>query len=240
MARKLLDPSLGLLKPATPCVTSQRWRSSVTRVVPAIATAVLLLSGCSQSRSSSNSSSTVARPPAITVKGAPNTIPAGTTLEVRTNEAIVSTHAEGRTYQAEVATEVVDAQNKVLLPRGAQVELVVLEAKEKSGIKGASLQLGMRSVTVGPQTYLVVSEEVKETSGLGKNRRTAETVGGGAALGTLIGAAAGGGKGAVLGGLVGAAAGAAVQVLTQGKEVRVPAESVLRFQLDEPIRLQIP
>jgi hypothetical protein len=27
-------------------------------------------------------------------------------------------------------------------------------------------------------------------------------------------------------------------VLTQGKEVRIPAESVLRFQLDEPIRLQ--
>jgi hypothetical protein len=96
----------------------------------------------------------------------------------------------------------------------------------------------MRSVTVNGQTYLVVSEEVKETTGLGRNKRTAQTVGGGAALGTLIGAAAGGGKGAVLGGIVGAAAGAAVQVLTQGKEVRIPAESVLRFQLDEPIRLQ--
>ena len=33
---------------------------------------------------------------------------------------------------------------------------------------------------------------------MGANRRTAQTVGGGAALGTLIGAAAGGGKGAVL------------------------------------------
>jgi len=203
-----------------------------------ITTIALLLSACSQNRTSGNAPTTVTRPPAITVKGAPNTIPAGTTLEVRTNEAIVSTHAEGRTYQGEIATEVVDDQNKVLLPRGAQVELVVLEAKEKSGIKGASLQLGMRSVTVDSQTYLVVSEEVKETSGVGKNRKTAQTVGGGAALGTLIGAAAGGGKGAVLGGLVGAAAGAAVQILTQGKEVRIPAESVLRFQLDEPIRLQ--
>jgi len=203
-----------------------------------ITTIALLLSACSQNRTSGNAPTTVTRPPAITVKGAPNTIPAGTTLEVRTNEAIVSTHAEGRTYQGEIATEVVDDQNKVLLPRGAQVELVVLEAKEKSGVKGATLQLGMRSVSVDSQTYLVVSEEVKETSGVGKNRKTAQTVGGGAALGTLIGAAAGGGKGAVLGGLVGAAAGAAVQILTQGKEVRIPAESVLRFQLDEPIRLQ--
>ena len=126
-------------------------------------------------------------------------------------------------------------QGKVLLPRGAKVELVILEAKEKSGVKGASLQLGLRSVTVEGNTYLVISQERKETAGLGTNRRTAQTVGGGAALGTLIGAAAGGGSGAVLGGLIGAAAGAAVQVLTQGKEVRIPAESVLRFRLDEPI-----
>jgi outer membrane lipoprotein SlyB len=97
----------------------------------------------------------------------------------------------------------------------------------------------LRSVSVNGTTYLVVSEEVKRTGGLGRNEQTAKTVGSGAALGTLIGAVAGGGKGAVLGGLVGAAAGAAVQVMTQGKEVRVPAETVLRFELDEPIQLQI-
>jgi hypothetical protein len=79
---------------------------------------------------------------------------------------------------------------------------------------------------------------VNRNTGIGANKRTAETVGGGAALGTLIGAAAGGGKGAVLGGLAGAAAGALVQVLTQSKEVKIPAETVLAFQLDEPIRLQ--
>ena len=208
------------------------------RVVAVLATAVLL-AGCAQDRTGGPAPSTVTRPPAITVNGAPNTIPAGTTLEVRTNETIASSNAEGRTYQADIATEVVDSQGKVLIPKGSQVELVVLEAKEKEGVRGATLQLGMRSVTVGGSTYLVVSEEVKRTSGLGRNEQTAKTVGGGAALGTLIGAAAGGGKGAVLGGLVGAAAGAAVQVMTQGKEVRVPAESVLRFQLDEPIQLQI-
>lgn len=238
MERKLLDSSNRLLKPETMCAASHVRRLSVTRILPVAVSLVLLLSGCSQNRSTASAPTTASRPPAITVSGAPNTIPAGTTLEVRTNEAIVSTHVEGRTYQGDIATEVVDVDKKVLLPRGAQVELVILEAKEKSGVKGASLQLGLRSVTVDGQTYLVVSEEVKQTSGLGTNRRTAETVGAGAALGTLIGAAAGGGKGAVLGGLVGAAAGAAVQVLTQGKEVRIPAESVLRFQLDEPIRLQ--
>jgi outer membrane lipoprotein SlyB len=235
MAGKLLDSPFGLLKPATSAPTSHVMRAVMTRIFAAMAAAALLLTGCADNRGASN---TVTKPPAITVKGSPNTIPAGTTLEVRTNEPINSTHPEGRTYQADIATEVVDTEGKVLLPKGSQVELVILEAKEKSGIKGAALQLGMRSVTVNGQTYLVVSEEVKETTGLGRNKKTAQNVGGGAALGTLIGAAAGGGKGAVLGGIVGAAAGAAVQVLTQGKEVRIPAESVLRFQLDEPIRLQ--
>jgi HAE1 family hydrophobic/amphiphilic exporter-1 len=63
-------------------------------------------------------------------------------------------------------------------------------------------------------------------------------VGGGAALGTVIGAAAGGSRGAVLGGLAGAAAGALAQILTAGKEVKIPAETVLQFKLDEPIVLQ--
>jgi hypothetical protein len=50
----------------------------------------------------------------------------------------------------------------------------------------------------------------------------------------LIGAVAGGGKGAAIGAAVGAAGGAATQVLTRGKEVQIPAETVLTFRLDQP------
>jgi hypothetical protein len=199
--------------------------------------AILLLVGCSESRQTANR--TVSQPPAIRVSGAPaNTIPQGTKIEVRTNEAIVSTQPEGRTYHAEISTDVVGPNGEMLLPKGSPVELVVLETREKSGVRGAGLQLGMRSVTVNGTSYLVVSEELERSTGLGANQKTAEMVGGGAALGTVIGAAAGGTKGAVLGGLIGAAAGAAAQVLTQGNEVKIPAESVLTFRLDEPIRLQ--
>jgi hypothetical protein len=222
MARELLDSSNRLLKPGFVSTTSHVRRNLMSRTTVAAITAFsILLSSCAGSRTAGGGSgpspSTPAKPPVITVQGAANTIPEGTTLEVRTSEQINSTNAEGRTYQGSIATEVVDASGNALLPRGAHVELVILEAKEKTGVKGASLQLGLRSVTVNGDTYLVVSEERKETAGLGANRRTAQAVGGGAALGTLIGAAAGGGHGAVLGGLIGAAAGAAVQVLTQGK-----------------------
>jgi len=37
---------------------------------------------------------------------------------------------------------------------------------------------------------------------------------------------------------VGGAGGAGAQVLTKGKQVKVPAESVLTFQLSRPIQLQ--
>jgi len=42
----------------------------------------------------------------------------------------------------------------------------------------------------------------------------------------------------VIGVLAGAAGGAGVQVLTRGKEVRVPAETVLEFRLDKPVDLR--
>ena len=63
-------------------------------------------------------------------------------------------------------------------------------------------------------------------------------VGEGAALGTLLGAIAGGAKGAVVGAVAGAAAGAGAQVLTRGKQLRIPAESVLTFRTDRTLYLR--
>lgn len=166
-------------------------------------------------------------------------IPAGTLLDIRTNEQIdTGKAAEGQTFSAEIAKEVVGSGGEVLIPRGSRAELVLLEIREKKGIKGPGLQLGLQSVDINGQKFLVVSKEWEQSAGLGKNRRTAEMVGGGAVLGTVLGTAAGGGKGAALGGVIGAAAGAAVQVLTQGSSITIPVETVLTFRLDEPLRLQ--
>ena len=48
---------------------------------------------------------------------------------------------------------------------------------------------------------------------------------------------AGGGKGAGIGALAGGAAGAIGQTVTRGSKVHVPAETVLTFQLEQPLRL---
>ena len=83
-----------------------------------------------------------------------------------------------------------------------------------------------------------VEQDAGRREGIGTNKRTAEMVGGGAVLGTLLGAIAGGGKGAAIGAIAGGVTGGVAQVLTRGKEVRVPAETVLRFRLDSPLRLE--
>lgn len=74
--------------------------------------------------------------------------------------------------------------------------------------------------------------------GVGGNKRTGQFVGTGAVLGAIIGAIAGGGKGAAIGAVAGASAGAGAQIITRGKEVHVPAETVIRFRLDRPLRLR--
>jgi len=107
-------------------------------------------------------------------------------------------------------------------------------------ITGSSdLLLDLDSVLVDGRRYQLDTAEITRQGrdGLGKNKRTGEFVGGGAAIGAVIGAIAGGGKSAAIGAASGAAAGAATQVLTRGSAIRVPAETVLTFRLDKPLRV---
>jgi hypothetical protein len=170
------------------------------------------------------------------------TLPAGTEITVMANEDIDSKTAnEGQVFPADVAEDILDSSGRVVIPKGSEAELVIRSVKAAGSVTGSSdLALDLQSVKVGGRRYTVSSEELEQKSreGLGKNKRTAEMVGGGAVLGTLIGAVAGGGKGAAIGAATGAAAGAGTQVLTRGKSVKVPAESKLKFKLDQPLLLR--
>jgi hypothetical protein len=169
-------------------------------------------------------------------------IPAGTELVLRTNERIeTETAVSGRTYSAQVARPIVDPNGLTIVPQGSPAQLTVVDTSTGGRVGTADLELAVRSLSVSGRTYNVVTdvaEQEADREGLGANRRTAEMVGGGALLGTVIGAIAGGGTGAAIGAAAGAAGGAAVQVLTKGDRVMVPAETLLTFRLDRPIRLQ--
>lgn len=199
--------------------------------------AVALATGCAERSWNPTTTSTPQAPDTTVAQtGSTGTIPASTQLVVRTNENIDAKDAASvnRDYDAEMAADVVNENGTVLIPRGSRAKLSVFQTGEDQ------LVLGLRSVNIDGREYLVQSGELTQSGneGLGANRRTATHVGGGALLGTLIGAAAGGGKGAAIGAAVGAGAGAAVQVLTKGNEVNVPAETLLTFRLDDAIRLE--
>jgi hypothetical protein len=168
-------------------------------------------------------------------------IPAGTEVTVRNDETIDSANAaEGQTYAAEVTADVRDANGAVVLPRGANAQLVIKSASGGGRIRGASdLVIDLRSISVGGKQYLVDASDIEQQgkSGLGANKRTGEFVGGGAALGAVIGAIAGGGKGAAIGAGSGAGAGALGQILTKGKSVKIPAETAMTFKLDSPVKI---
>ena len=168
------------------------------------------------------------------------TVPAGTAISVRTNEAVDSRNAsEGQTFSAVVLDDVKGSSGEILIPKNSDAQLVIRKVATGGTTGSPELTLDLNSVTVNGRNYIVSTADVskKSNSGIGKNKRTAEMVGGGAVLGTLLGAIAGGGKGAVIGAVAGAAAGGTAQVLTKGKEVKVPAETVLKFQLDQPVTL---
>jgi hypothetical protein len=167
-------------------------------------------------------------------------LPTGTSISVRTDETIDSGNpVEGRTFPASIVQDVADNTGNIVIPRGSAATLIVRRATDSGPVTTGSYILDLDSIRVNGRRYIVNTEEVKAgETGIGKNRRTAEYVGGGAVLGTLLGAIAGGGKGAAIGAIAGAAAGGGAQVLTKGHEIRVPAETVLNFRLDRPLHLR--
>ncbi|HWR50202.1 MAG TPA: hypothetical protein VN428_03790 [Bryobacteraceae bacterium] len=172
---------------------------------------------------------------------APNVVPAGTSISIRTDQEISSDTAKaGQIYAGTVAQPIMNSQGETLVPTGAKVEMAVVESKTGGTTSSADLELALRSVTVNGRRYPVSSAVTdKDSEGqIGANRRTAAMVGGGAVLGGLIGAIAGGGTGAAIGAAAGAGAGAAGQVLTDNAPVRAPAESILTFKLNQSIQLE--
>jgi hypothetical protein len=179
-------------------------------------------------------------PPVPTTKT--NVLAAGSEVSIRTNDPIDSgTAQEGQVFDAQVTRDLKDADGDIVVPRGSRANLVIKSASAGGKFKGKSdLVIDLVSVVIGGKTYAVDADEIakKGKDGVGVNKRTATYTGGGAALGAIIGAIAGGGKGAAIGAGAGAGAGALTQTLTKGGSIKVPAETVLTFQLDQPLRVR--
>jgi hypothetical protein len=163
------------------------------------------------------------------------TIPAATELQIVLTDSLNSgKNKAGDEFSGSLSAPVT-VDGVTALEKGAKV-FGKVEASEGSGrVKGvASMRLTLTSVMVNNEKVPVTSRdfalEAEDTK-----KRDAGIIGGAAGVGAVVGAIAGGGKGAVTGAIIGGSAGTGTVLATKGKEVELPAETRLRFKLDEPL-----
>ena len=164
-------------------------------------------------------------------------VPAGKVLTVRLADQVGSKISQpGQTFGGTLAKPV-EVDGEVVIPAGARVEGVVVDAKPLGHFKGgALLELKLDSIRVNDQPMPVETSLFTQTL-KGKGKRTGLMAGGGAGLGAIIGGLAGGGKGAAIGALAGGGAGAAGAAYTGNKEIVLPAESAIPFTLKKSLNV---
>jgi hypothetical protein len=165
-------------------------------------------------------------------------IPEGTDISIRTDDTIQSGRdSSGQVYPATITQNVYGSAGSVAIAAGTPAKLVVSNVRSGGAVSSPELVLDLYSVDVHGEQYRVDSSSITKSnrSGLGANRRTAEYTGGGAGIGALMGAVFGGGKGAGIGALAGAGGGALTQLFTRGKQIQVPAETVMTFRLERTL-----
>ena len=149
-----------------------------------------------------------------------------------------SVNQPGEIFHASLDAPVM-VDNQMALPKGADIYVRLTSVSSAGRMTGKSeLHLELIKVEYQGRSYPLVSSTYSVT-GSSRGQNTAEKVGGGAALGAIIGALAGGGKGAAIGAGVGAGAGGVYQGATRGKKVKIPSETKLDFQLEQPATVTV-
>ena len=171
-----------------------------------------------------------------TAQAASMTIPAGTTLSVRMTDSLDSKkNRTGETFRATVDAPLI-VDGKTVVPKGAEAIGRITELQEPGHFKGrpyiavelTALNFDGKSVTVRTSSY--------QEAGPSRTKQSVMLIGGGTAVGTVIGALAGA---PWLGIRVGAAAGlVANTVRGRQSQIRIPAESLVLFTLQSPLPVE--
>lgn len=161
-----------------------------------------------------------------------NEIPAGTEIDVRLERELTSSTAQ--VEDRFTATAMVDLYqgNDVLIPAGSVLRGVVSSVNKatRTDRKG-SLTVAFDQISVRGRSYPIhgTVTQALESEGI---KGEAAKIGAGAGVGAIIGGILGGAKGALLGVLIG---GGGTIAATEGKDVALPAGSVLRVKFDSPL-----
>ena len=162
-------------------------------------------------------------------------IPVGSEFDVRISNRLNSgtTVVEDRFE----ATTLVDfsAGGRMLVPAGSVMRGVVTNVEPATRTnRTARMTLSFDQLTVNGRAYPIRGTVTQAIEGEGI-KGEAGRVGAGAGVGAIIGGILGGFKGALAGILIG---GGGTLAATEGREVDLPAGSVLRVRIDAPVQIQ--
>ncbi len=163
--------------------------------------------------------------------GGNSVIPSGQEIDVRLDSELSS--ATAQVEQRFEATTVADLfrGNEVLIPAGSRVRGVISGVTKTTRMeRKGTLTVAFDQLTVRGRDYPMqgtVTEAI-ESAGI---KGEANKIGAGAGVGAIIGGILGGMKGALLGVLIG---GGGTVAATEGKDVTLPAGTILRVRLDTP------
>lgn len=181
---------------------------------------------------------------AVTPKAAPapvvrkTTLAAGTPIKVVTSSALsTKTNQSGDAFEAILNEAIVDGA-WTIAKRGATVRGIVSQADPGGRVKGvATMTLKLTSLTLADGREVSLDTNSYSVAAKTTKKKDATKIGIGAGIGAAIGAIAGGGKGAAIGAGVGGAAGTGAALATHGDPAVVAAETLITFELAEPLQV---
>ena len=167
------------------------------------------------------------------LQGKIRVVPVGTELDVRLQTALSS--ATAKIEQRFETTTLVDyvMAGEVVVPAGSSARGFVSSVRSAGRIdRKGSLTLSFDEMRIENRSYRMRTLVLQTLDP--KVGQDAARIGAGAVVGGILGGIFGGGKGALIGVLVG---GGGTIASTSGSDVELPAGTVLRIRLDEPLEI---
>ena len=162
-------------------------------------------------------------------------VPVGQEIDVRLQTTLSSATATAeQRFEATTAVDLMQG-DRVLIPAGSTVRGVVRGVDKAGNIdRTGRLTLAFDQITVRGREHEFrgMATEVFESRGIREEGRTVGTAG---AVGAIVGGIIGGLKGAILGAAVGTGG---VIAATEGKDVELPAGTIVRVRVDTPLQIR--
>ena len=211
---------------------ARTWARNIRRSVEVSIGSVLLLS--SVALPGVRTASAIGNQASATASNSTVTLPAGTRLMVKMLDAVDSeTSQPDQRFRGTLEANLM-AGDVVVAPKGTNVFGRLLRAESAGGRSGGQLEFDLTDIVINGQTYsLATSSNQAQGQGSGSQAGT------GATAGAAVGAISGGLGGAIRGAGAGAVAGHVSGGNTRGETVKVPAGTLVEFNLDHPVSLPV-